>query len=69
VAAQFGVSRQTLHIWLTRYARDGLAGLIDRTHRPSWCAHQAPSEVEARMCELRREHPAVGSRSVVCESL
>jgi len=32
VAAQFGVSRQTLHTWLTRYARDGLAGLIDRTH-------------------------------------
>jgi transposase len=26
VAAQFGVSRQTLHTWLTRYARDGLAG-------------------------------------------
>ena len=26
VVAQFGVSRQTLHAWLTRYARDSLAG-------------------------------------------
>jgi transposase len=60
VAAQFGVSRQTLHTWLTRYARDGLAGLIDRTHRPPSCAHQAGAEVEARVCELRREHPRWG---------
>jgi transposase InsO family protein len=67
VAAQFGVSRQTLHTWLTRYARDGLAGLIDRTHRPPSCAHQAPAEVEARVCELRREHPRWGPRRIVYE--
>ena len=30
VAAAFGVSRQTLHTWLRRYAADGLGGLIDR---------------------------------------
>jgi transposase len=60
VAAQFGVSRQTLHTWLTRYARDGLAGLIDRTHRPPSCAHQACAEVEIMVCELRREHPGGG---------
>jgi transposase InsO family protein len=67
VATQFGVSRQTLHTWLTRYARDGLAGLIDRTHRPPSCAHQAPAEVEARVCELRREHPRWGPRRIVYE--
>src|SRR5947209_18280676 len=57
VAAQFGVSRQTLHTWLSRYAREGLAGLMDRTHRPDSCPHQADAEVETRVCELRREHP------------
>jgi transposase-like protein len=62
VAAQFGVSRQTLHTWLTRYARHGLAGLIDRTHRPPSCPHQAPAEVETTVCEPRREHPAVDTR-------
>jgi transposase len=67
VAAQFGVSRQTLHTWLTRYARDGLAGLIDRTHRPPSCAHQACAEVEIMVCELRREHPRWGPRRIAHE--
>ena len=67
VAAQFGVSRQTLHRWLTRYARDGLAGLIDRTHRPETCPHQADTEVETRVCELRREHPWWGPRRIAHE--
>jgi transposase InsO family protein len=67
VAAQFGVSRQTLHTWLTRYARDGLAGLIDRTHRPPSCAHQACAEVETTVCELRREHPRWGPRRIAHE--
>ncbi|HKS52343.1 MAG TPA: helix-turn-helix domain-containing protein, partial [Pseudonocardiaceae bacterium] len=49
VATQFGVSRQTLHTWLTRYARDGLAGLMDRSHRPCGCLHQADAEVESRV--------------------
>jgi transposase len=67
VAAQFGVCRQTLHTWLTRYARDGLAGLMDRTHRPPCCPHQASAEVEARVCELRREHPRWGPRRIAHE--
>ncbi|MDQ4033673.1 MAG: IS481 family transposase [Actinomycetota bacterium] len=67
VAGQFGVSRQTLHTWLTRYAHDGLAGLIDRTHRPDSCPHQASAEVETRVCELRREHPRWGPRRLAHE--
>ena len=34
VASRFGVSRQTVHRWLGRYEREGLAGLVDRSHRP-----------------------------------
>src|SRR4029453_3682219 len=41
VASQYGVSRQTLHTWLSRSSRDGLAGLSDRFHRPDFCPHQA----------------------------
>jgi transposase InsO family protein len=67
VAAQFGVSRQTLHTWLTRYAQHGLAGLLDRTHRPPSCPHQASAEVESRVCELRREHPRWGPRRIAHE--
>jgi transposase-like protein len=47
VAAQVGVSRQTVHTWLARYRDEGLGGLVDRSHRPEFCPHQAPVEVEA----------------------
>jgi transposase InsO family protein len=67
VAAQFGVSRQTLHTWLTRYRESGLAGLMDRSHRPPRCAHQASEQVEIWVCEMRREHPRWGPRRIAHE--
>ncbi|MCA1709560.1 MAG: helix-turn-helix domain-containing protein [Actinobacteria bacterium] len=54
---QFGIPHLTLHTWLTRHARDGLAGLVDHTHQPDSCSHQASAEVETAVHELRREHP------------
>ena len=57
VAARLGVSRQSVHTWIARYERGGLAALADRSHRPSACPHQIAPETEAAICELRREHP------------
>ena len=37
VAAQWRVSRRTVHSWLARYEDEGLEGLADRSHRP-WAA-------------------------------
>ena len=59
-AAKVGVSRQTLHAWLWRYADAGLEGLVDRSHRPRWCPHQMSAVVEARLVELRMLHPGWG---------
>jgi len=67
VAAQWRVSRQTLHAWLARYEVEGLEGLADRSHRPSGCPHQMPAELEARVLELRRAHPFWGPRRIVVE--
>jgi transposase InsO family protein len=67
VAFQFGVSRQSLHAWLVRYRADGLDGLADRSHRPASCAHQAPPEVEAAVCEMRRDHPRWGPTRIAFE--
>ncbi|MEU0472824.1 IS481 family transposase [Streptomyces olivaceus] len=64
VAASLGVSRQTVSGWKTRYQASGLAGLADRSRRPSSCPHQASAEVEAAVCELRREHPRWGPRRI-----
>jgi transposase InsO family protein len=60
VADRYGVSRQSVHGWLRRYQAGGLAGLEDRSHRPRSCPHQAPAQVEAAVCELRRQHPSWG---------
>ena len=67
VADRYGVSRQTVHGWLRRYAAGGLDALADRSHRPNSCPHQMPAAVEARLCELRRHHPGWGQRRLAHE--
>ena len=67
VAAQWRVSRQTLHAWLARYEAEGLEGLADRSHRPVVCPHQMPASVEARVLEMRRAHPFGGPRRILAE--
>ena len=64
VARRYGVARQTVHVWLRRYAGAGLAGLADKSSRPVSCPHQMPPEVEARIVEMRREHPGWGPRTI-----
>jgi transposase InsO family protein len=64
VARRMGVSRQTVHTWIARYQAGGLTSLADRSHRPGTCPHQTPAEVEALICELRREHPGWGPRRI-----
>lgn len=67
VAAQWMVSRQTLHGWLARYEAEGLEGLGDRSHRPVVCPHQMPAVLEARVLEMRRAHPFWGPRRIRAE--
>ena len=62
VARRFGVSRQSVHSWLNRYAAEGgLGGLGDRSSRPHTCPHQMSPVVEARIVEIRRAHPVWGA--------
>jgi len=61
VARRYGVARQTVHEWLSRYANGGgLAGLADRSPRPQSCPHQMSAVVEARITGMRRDHPGWG---------
>ena len=64
VARRNGVSRQTVHEWLVRYANHGMAGLVDRSSKPASCPHQMDPAAEARIVELRREHPGWGPRTI-----
>jgi transposase InsO family protein len=57
VAQRYGVSRQTVHAWLRRYAADGgVVNLDDRSSRPWSCPHQMSAEVESRILTLRDAH-------------
>jgi transposase len=67
VAAEVGVSRQSVHAWLVRYRAAGLAGLADRPSRPRSSPNQASPELEARVCELRRDHPRWGALRILHE--
>ena len=64
VAARFGVTRQTVHRWLKRYAAGGLAGLVDGSTVPGSCPHQMGPETEARVVAMRIEHPGWGPRTI-----
>ncbi len=64
VAAGAGVSRQTVHRWLRRYAARGLAGLVDGSKAPGSCPHQMAPETEARIVAMRVEHPGWGPKTI-----
>jgi hypothetical protein len=40
VARRSEVSRQTVRVWLRKYAASGLSGLVDGSARPLSCPHQ-----------------------------
>jgi transposase InsO family protein len=65
VARRYGVARQTVHVWLAAYADHGLRGLADRSSKPLSCPHQMDPVIEARIVEMRHEHPEWGSRTIL----
>ena len=64
VARRFEVARQTVHVWLRRSAAHGLAGLADASSKPQPCPHQMAPATEARIVEMRIEHPDWGPRTI-----
>ncbi|GII34952.1 IS481 family transposase [Planotetraspora mira] len=68
VAAEIGVSRQTVSSWVSRYRASGLAGLADRSRRPNSSPSQMAPQVEALVLELRRQHPRWGPVRLVHEA-
>jgi transposase InsO family protein len=69
VANRFGVSRQAVHRWLRWYEDQGLAGLVDRSHRPPRCSHQMDPAIEVWILEARRRNPDWGPRRLVHEAV
>lgn len=61
---RLGVSRPTAYKWLARWKSEGETGLSDRSRRPLLSPRRTPLEMEARVCELRRQHPGWGGRKL-----
>lgn len=65
VARSYGVTRQTVHRWLRRYADGGMAGLVNASSKPGSCPHQMSAEVEALIVGLRLDNPGWGPRTLL----
>jgi transposase InsO family protein len=60
---RFGISRQTGHLWLRRFAA-GESAFADRSRRPLHSPRRLAGEVERQILLVRDEHPAWGARKI-----
>jgi transposase InsO family protein len=61
---RFGISRKTGHKWIARFAREGEAGLRDRSRRPQRTPTRTAAGQEQRVLALRDAHPGNGPRKL-----
>ncbi len=61
---RFGISRRTGYKWRGRVVRNGADGLQDHSRRPHHSPRRTVESVETAIVELRRAHPAWGSRKI-----
>ncbi len=59
-AREYRTTRNTVRKWRERYRQEGLRGLADRSRAPRRIPHKTAREVEERVIELRKSHPAWG---------
>ena len=63
---QLGISRQTFYKYRRRFEREGPAGLVERSRRPSRSPQLMSAELEDEIVRLRKELPLDnGARSIV----
>jgi transposase InsO family protein len=64
LCTRFGISRQTGHLWLRRFASGEGGGFADRSRRPLSSPGRIGSALEAAIVALRGEHSAWGARKI-----
>lgn len=67
MAVRYGVSRQAVYTWKSKYEAAGLEGLREKSRRPRTSPTRLPAEVEALVCEMRRTNPRWGARRIAFE--
>lgn len=59
---EYGISRPTGYKWLRRYQNE--EGLEDQDKTPFHQPRKTPEQIEAKILEIRHEHPAMGARKI-----
>src|SRR5436190_10738709 len=65
LAARLGVSRRTLHKFLSRDDVEGAKGLLDRSRAPLHSPHQTDEQIAAQIIAFRRRFPHMGPRKII----
>lgn len=61
---RYGIARETGYVWLRRYRKHGLAGLVERARDAHRHPNQTPAELEGMIVELRQAHMRWGPRKL-----
>ena len=64
VCQEFGISRPTGYLWLSRYRQAELAGIAERSRRPARSPDRTAAEVEEQVVGLRARYPDWGARKL-----
>jgi transposase InsO family protein len=67
VCRRRGISRETFYVYRRRYLAEGPDGLVPRSRRPRSSPARIAPALEARIVELRKEHPRWGARRIRAE--
>jgi len=63
---EFGISRQTGHLWWRRFEQHGLAGVKEENRRPHRSPRQVSAEVVEAVVALRCQRPDWGAQKLHC---
>jgi transposase InsO family protein len=64
LSRRFGLTRKTGRKWLTRFLREGEAGLCDRSRRPHGSPGQTSARIEDAVVTLRQKYPYWGPKKL-----
>ncbi len=64
LCASYGVSRETGYVWLRRFGRYGVTGLVELNRAPRHHPNQTAEAVERAVLELRQAHMRWGPRKL-----
>lgn len=64
LSRRFGVSRKTVHKWISRYEASGPAGLYDGSSARLTQSRRTPHDITERIIRLRKKRPTWGPRKL-----